>query len=94
MRGYMKFRVNAVVCLRYSTVTADNYKDDRNAQSRELMNAHTQATAIIDSPSALWEERGPIRVQYSLVCIYACMVTHIARVWINRVRLPALLVVS
>ena len=26
--------------------------------------------------------------------VYACMVTHIARVWINRVRLPILLVVS
>ena len=28
------------------------------------------------------------------VCMYVCMVTHIARVWINRVRLPILLVVS
>ena len=28
------------------------------------------------------------------VYIYICMVTHIARVWINRVRLPILLVVS
>ena len=26
--------------------------------------------------------------------MYACMVTHIAKVWINRVRLPLLLVVS
>ena len=28
------------------------------------------------------------------VCMYVCMVTHIARVWINRVRLPILHVVS
>ena len=27
-------------------------------------------------------------------CIWSCMVTHIARVWVNRVRLPILLVVS
>ena len=26
--------------------------------------------------------------------VYVCMVTHIARIWINRVRLPILLVVS
>ena len=28
------------------------------------------------------------------VCLYVCMVTHISKVWINRVRLPTLLVVS
>ena len=28
------------------------------------------------------------------VCMYVCIVTHIARVWINRVRLPILLVVN
>ena len=28
------------------------------------------------------------------VCLHVCMVTHIARVWINRVRLPVLLLVS
>ena len=39
-------------------------------------------------------------MQYVFVCIslyvldYVCMVTHIARVWIKRVRLPILLVVS
>ena len=27
-------------------------------------------------------------------CVYACMTTHIAKIWINRVRLPILLVVS
>ena len=31
---------------------------------------------------------------FKVVCMYVCMVTHIARVWINRVRLPILLVVS
>ena len=32
--------------------------------------------------------------QYSSTSIELCMVTHIAKVWINRVRLPILLVVS
>ena len=30
----------------------------------------------------------------SVNAMYVCMVTHIARVWINRVRLPILLVVN
>ena len=30
----------------------------------------------------------------SIISMYVCMVTHIARVWINRVRSPTLLVVS
>ena len=29
-----------------------------------------------------------------IICTYVCMVTHIARVWINRVRLPILLVIN
>ena len=28
------------------------------------------------------------------VCMYVCMATHVAKVWINRVRLPILLVVG
>ena len=33
-------------------------------------------------------------VQSSMIFLVVCMVTHIARVWINRVRLPILLVFS
>ena len=37
-------------------------------------------------------------IEYSILSIqnsmFICMVTHIARVWINRVRLPILLVVN
>ena len=31
---------------------------------------------------------------YAVVCMYVCMVITYSRVWINRVRLPILLVVS
>ena len=34
------------------------------------------------------------RVRVGSLAMYICMVIHIARVWINRVRLPILLVVS
>ena len=48
-------------------------------------------------PSGLWPA-GRRKIGNSFpqeyVCIYVCMVTHIARVRINRVRLPILLVVS
>ena len=37
--------------------------------------------------------RGSYRVPCMYVCMYVCS-SHIARVWINRVRLPFLLVVS
>ena len=36
----------------------------------------------------------PQPIANRISCMYVCMVTHIARVWIMRVRLPILLVVS
>ena len=36
----------------------------------------------------------PTIINEILLLLYLCMVTHIARVWINRVRLPVLHVVS
>ena len=35
-----------------------------------------------------------LKVSGVFLCIYVCMVTHIARLWVNRIRLPILLVVS
>ena len=39
-------------------------------------------------------DRLGLLVPRQYVCMYVCMVTHVARVRINRVRLPILLVVS
>ena len=36
----------------------------------------------------------PYRVIFMYVCMYVCMVITYSRIWINRVRLPILLVVS
>ena len=47
-----------------------------------------QSTCASLSHTHYWYEVGMLKVPAT------CMVTHIARVWINRVRLPILLVVS
>ena len=49
---------------------------------------------LIEEKHASYDHDATAAVLFVHVCMYKCMVTHIARVWINRVWLPILLVVS
>ena len=82
----------------------DGRKKNRQQENRETTKIGSAKEEL--DPFPQWQQQGRSATADSaqrpnhsskeviLVCIDVCMVTHIAGVWINRVRLPILLVVS
>ena len=64
--------------------------DTRRWQSCKLL-VRPAATENNPSPQSTTYEN---RISDVIICMYVCMVTHVARVWMNRVWLPILFVVS
>ena len=77
-----------------SHASAYRYRQPPLSQSR--IYGVTQLRTYNDVVHPACGSDGPIRIHNSLVhvCMYACIITHIARVWTNQVRLPVLHVVS
>ena len=53
-----------------------------------------RARRLRDSREKAEHEKRAAHAEYRYACMYVCMVITYSRVWINRVRLPILLVVS